>query len=388
MPGTRATLDPEWLLLTAACSPNLNDDKLVSLLKAPVCWKRLFEMADQHGAQPLLHQTLSSAHIVSQSLVPADEMAALAQSYQANLHKALLLSRELLRIVDALYAASIEFLPYKGLALAELAYGDIALRPAGDIDLLIHPQDLARTRSALRPLGYVPHQPLSEAEERAYLKSGYECVFDGVAGRNLVEVKWAIQPRFYSVNFDIDGLFRRAASVNVAGHSMRTLSPEDSILVLSVHAAKHAWARLVWLCDIARIMALANLDWVWIQSQAKDLGIARIVRITMLLIQRLLNAEIPESAAVLFPQDPEAFAIADEIEAQLASGVAYNVESAAYFRLMMRVRERPVDRLRFVTRLALTPGPSEWDTIHLPDPLFPLYRLVRLSRLAMRFLRP
>jgi len=387
MPGTGATLDSEWFLLLVACSPNPSHDQLVSLLKNPVRWQRLFEIAGQHGTLPLLYQTLSSIQIV-RIAVPADEMTSLAQSYQANLHKALLLSRELIRITETLSAASVEFLPYKGLALAELAYSDIALRPTGDIDLLVHPEDLARTRDVLRPLGYVPHQPLSEVEERAYRKSGYECVFDGDAGRNLVEVKWAIQPRFYSVDFDMDALFRRAVSVNVAGHSMRTLSPEDSILVLSVHAAKHVWTRLIWLCDIARIMAVANLDWAWIESKAKDLGIARIVGITTLLTQRLLAAKIPESAARFFSQDPETAAIADAIQAQLESGVAYNVESSPYFRLMMRMRERPMDRLRFMTRLALTPGPSEWNAIHLPDTLFPLYRLVRLSRLAMRFLRP
>lgn len=67
-------------------------------------------------------------------------------------------------------------MPYKGLALAETLYGDIALRQSGDIDLLILPQNLRGIRDAVRELGYAPHQHLSEMEERAYLKSGYECV--------------------------------------------------------------------------------------------------------------------------------------------------------------------------------------------------------------------
>jgi hypothetical protein len=35
-------------------------------------------------------------------------------------------------------------------------------------------------------------------------------------------------------------------------------------------------------------------------------------------------------------------------------------------------------------RLALTPGPGEWQAVRLPKPLFPLYRLVRLTRLAAK----
>ncbi len=65
---------------------------------------------------------------------------------------------------------------------------------------------------------------------------------------------------------------------------------------------------------------------------------------------------------------------------------AYDVESVDYFRLMLRLRERQSDRIRFVSRLALTPGPKEWAAVRLPRPLFPLYRFVRLSRLAARLM--
>ena len=85
--------------------------------------------------------------------------------------------------------------------------------------------------------------------------------------------------------------------------------------------------------------------------------------------------------------DRDALALAHEIRAQIVSGVSYDVESVAYFRLMLRLRERRSDRVRFLQRLAFTPGPNEWQAIRLPAPLFPLYRLVRLSRLAARMAR-
>jgi hypothetical protein len=314
-------------------------------------------------------------------------MSALRNRYQINLHKALFLSRELIRIVEHLSELGIEVMLYKGVALAEMAYGDIALRHVGDIDLLIRLQDFPRIRDAVRELGYTSHLALSAAEERAYLKSGYECAFDGAAGPNLLELQWAVQPRFYAVDFDMAALFQRAVTVSVAGHPMKTPSFEDLVLVLSAHSAKHAWGRLVWLCDMARIMSIPTLNWTWIASQAKELGIVRILRVTMLLANRLLVATIPAAAQASLPEDPGAPALADEIQTHIASESVFNVESLAYFRLMMRLRERPLDRLRFLERLALTPGPSEWQAVRLPAPLFPLYRLVRLSRLAARFVR-
>ena len=378
-----ATLDAEWSILLAACSAVPSEQKgtrLRPLLQQPVRWQRLFALAQQHGTQPLLRQGLSAL----EDAVPPEEFHFLEQSCRANLHKALLHARELIRIIEHLSARGIEVMPYKGLALAEALYGDMSLRQSGDIDLLIHPQDLRGIREAVGELGYTPHQPLSEAQERAYLKSGYECAFDSAAGRNLLEVQWAIEPRFYAVDFDVEGLFQRAVDVTVAGHPMKTPSREDLLLVLSVHAAKHVWNRLLWLCDVAKLVNLPSLGWGRIQSQAKDLGIVRILRVTILAANRLLGAVIPDAAKEGLPEDKAALALAEEISADILSEAEFDVESLAYFRLMMRLRERPADRMRFLGRLVFTPGPSEWRSVRLPGPLFPLYRAVRLSRLAAK----
>jgi Uncharacterised nucleotidyltransferase len=384
--ANRATFEAEWSFLLAACSEISRQEKterLRLLSREPIRWKLLFDLADRHGTRRLLHLALTDL----EGAVPAAEMSALQQSYQTNLHKALFLSRELIRIVDRLSAFGIEVMPYKGLALAELAYGDIALRQAGDIDLLIRTRDFPRIRDAVRELGYTPHLNFSSAEERTYLKSGYECAFDGAAGPNLLEVQWAIQPRFYAIDFDMESLFRRAVTVTVAGHSMKTPSAEDLLLILSAHAAKHVWSRLVWLCDIARIMSLPTLDWSCIESQAIALGIVRIVHVSMSLANRLLGVAIPAAAQAKLGKDPATLPLVDKIQSHIVSEAAFNVESFPYFQLMMRLRERRADRLRFLQRLVLTPGPREWQAVHLPGPLFPLYRLVRLARLAARLVR-
>ena len=381
-------LDHEWAILLAAVSVTPVEQKqarLRALLQQPVRWNFLFSLADHHGVQPLLHEAL----VPIADELPAKEWACLQQSHQSNLHKALLLSRELIRIVDHLADLGIEVMPYKGLALAELVYGDIALRQVGDIDLVVRPEDFRRVRDAVGELGYVPHDHFSAAEEKSQLKAGYECAFGGAAGRNLLEVQWAIQPRFYAINFDMRGLFERAEAVMVAGHPMKTPSAEDLFLVLSAHAAKHVWGRLIWLCDLARIMSMPTLNWNWIRSQADALGIVRILQVTMLAANRLLGAELPQAAeeAGLFECDPATRALVHRLQSCATSETPFNVDSPAYFRLMMQLRERPADRRRFLTRLVFTPGPSEWAAVRLPEALFPLYHLVRLTRLAARLVR-
>ena len=383
-PAPTTLVSPEWSLLCAASSADPRESDLVrvrTVLERPIEWESVLRLAEQHGTSSLLYQNLS--HVAD--AIPSAVLTSLRQRYERNVHKSLFLTRELIRILDCLDAIGVEVIPYKGVVLSEVYYGDMAMRQSGDMDLFVRKRDVARAKSAVGDLGFTPRVPIPEDAEADYIASGYECTFDSPAGKNLLELQWALQPRFYAVDFEMDGLFERAVNVALAGRSVRTPSPEDLLLVLSVHAAKHVWGRLIWLCDIAQILKRENVNWKWVQSQAQELGIERILHITLLLANRLLATAIPAPLENPILADRAAHAFADEIAVAVAAGVTYEEEKVSYFRLMMRLRERKTDRLRFLARLAFTPGPGEWETIRLPKALFPLYRLVRLARLATRW---
>jgi hypothetical protein len=380
------SVECEWDLLLAASSADLRESdvgRILSLLQTPVEWEAVLRLADRHGTSSLLYQNLSRLG----GVVPSAALASLRQHYERNVHKSLLLARELFRILDCLDALGIEVIPYKGVVLSEVYYGDMALRQPGDMDLFVRKHDVARIKSAVRDLGYTLRVPIPEDAEKDYIASGYEWTFDSPAGRNLLELQWALQPRFYAVDYDMDGLFERAVNVTVASRRVKTPSPEDLLLVLAVHAAKHVWGRLIWLCDIAQILKREGLHWDWVQSRAREFGIERILRITLLLAKRFLATAIPAPLEQAILEDRAARTFADEVAAAVARGVSYEEQQVSYFLLMMRLRERRADRLRFLARLTFTPGPGEWEAIRLPKTLFPLYRLVRLARLASRFAR-
>jgi hypothetical protein len=375
-----------WELVLAASSvdPLGNDHgRIRRWLEKPIDWEALLRLADNHGTSSILYQNFSA---LSDS-VPSAVLASLRQGYERNIHKSLFLARELMRILQCLEELGIEVVPYKGIVLSEVYYGDMALRQSGDMDLFVRKREVSRIRDAVRGLGYTPRVLIPEDAEEAYIASGYEWTFDSAAGRNLLELQWALQPRFYAVDFDMDGLFERAVNASVAGRPVKTPSPEDLLLVLSVHAAKHVWGRLIWLCDIAQILKREDLNWDRVRARAHQIGIERIVRITLLLANRFLRAVIPVQVESAILADRAARALAEEIARAVVAGVSYETQQVSYFRLMMRLRERRVDRARFLARLTFTPGPGEWETIGLPKALFPLYRLVRLARLASRFAR-
>ena len=372
--------------MLAASSPEPREkdlNRIRLLLEKPPDWDAVLRLADQHGTSSLLFQNIT----VVSDLVPQAALVSLRRLYERNIHKSLFLTRELMRILECLDGLGVEVIPYKGVVLSEAYYGDAALRQSGDMDLFVREQDVRRIRSAVRDLGYTVRVAIPEDAEADYIASGYESTFDSAAGKNLLELQWALQPRYYAVDFDMDGLFKRAVTVSLAGRRVKTPSPEDLLLVLSLHAAKHVWGRLIWLCDIAQILKRENLNWDWIQSEAQELGVERILHITLLLANRLLGATIPGAIETAILTDGAAQALAEEIVVSVAAGVSYEEDKLSYFRLMMRLRERRADRVRFMARLAFTPGPGEWEAIRLPRILFPLYRVVRLGRLAARFAR-
>jgi Uncharacterised nucleotidyltransferase len=382
--GSPLSWDPEFRFVLAGCGVRTHataSSELSSVRDSTIDWERVLRIAEHHGVGPLVYQGLQGMRDV----VPQPILDELRRRYESNARRNLVFVAELFRVLDCLEAHGIEAIPYKGPVLAEGMYGDLALREFSDLDVLIRPQNVSRAKQALKVLQYAPSLRLSPIEERAYIRSGYEFTFDGPLGKNLLEVQWAIVPHFFAVDFVLEEFFARSSHANLGGRKVRTLWPEDLLLALCVHAAKHAWTRLCWLRDIAA-MTQQPLQWDLLFRRAREVGIQRILDISFLLASRLLGASVPEDTAAGLRGDGVAAELADEIAAHLSESDGYRTDSIEYFRLMLRSRERPSDRLRLVSRLALTPSVNEWQLVRLPEALFPFYRLVRMYRLASRFL--
>jgi putative nucleotidyltransferase-like protein len=370
----------EFEFLLACCSEEFQSargQRLKQLAGNNFDWDKFLKLAEHHRVVPRVHAALNTYP----DRIPSKIRDALRFRVLTNARQALLLTAELLRILSHLKSRGIEALAYKGPVLSHLLYADLTARQFGDLDLLIRKSDVSRAKVALLGLGYKSSLDLDSSQENAYLASGYEYTFDSDQGRNLVELKWQILPRFYSVNFDMNAIFERAIDVELNGSSVRTFRSEDLLLVLCVHAAKHAWAQLSLLNDIANIMGTQSLDWEGLRKQASDLGIERIVAVNVMLSHELFGTPIP----ITIPINRKTHRLTQQIASMLTKGEEYKTESFSYFALMMRLRERWGDRARFLWRLAVTPTVGEWSSVWLPDRLFPFYSVVRVFRLLGRF---
>jgi hypothetical protein len=375
----------EFGLLCALAGKDLSTEQIERLAHwnfSAVDWNEFLRLAEQHGVLPLAARNL----IGHGCELPAEIDQRLRSEYEANLRRSLWFTSELARIAQHFERRRLRVVPYKGPALAQSLYGDPGLRSFSDLDFLVPAADFERAKTVLAEMGYQPSKEFSAAVERLWLRTGYECSFDGAAGKNLVELQWGVLPRFYAIDLDVPELVSRAGRAVVGRCEVPNLSPEDLLLVLCLHAAKHLWTRLIWVADIAEALRTQSIDHAQVLERARKCGVVRMLGVSFWLVKNVLRLELPKSAEEVIASDPQVPILGAEFAERLARGTAYDLESTKYFRLIGRLRERRSDRYRYLWQLVWTPGASDVAAMQLPEVLFPLYRIVRIGRLARKLL--
>jgi len=160
-----------------------------------------------------------------------------------------------------LQEARIDAILVKGWAVARF-YPELALRPLGDIDLVVRPGDY---QAAIRVL--------AQPEARG-------CWVDLHSG--LLELK----------DRSIDELFSRSHVVSLRETQIRVLSLEDTLALLTIHLLKHGAWRPLWLCDIAAIVESLPETFDWKICLGSDKRRRSWISASIALAHQLLAANI------------------------------------------------------------------------------------------------
>ena len=68
--------------------------------------------------------------------------------------------------------------------------------------------------------------------------------------------------------------------MTVSGTDVSSLAMENLLWLLCVHATKHKWARLSWICDVAELLrSQPQLNWEKVIALGAELAVARPRRI-------------------------------------------------------------------------------------------------------------
>lgn len=262
-PGTASPAERIVLLCSCrALSPDdANQLRELGAMLDEAAWRTVQHMAQVHGVAPLVFTHLAVAGLLP--AIPVPVTAALADEYRRTLVTNKHLRKALLQVVDALSAHAIDVIALKGVALAARYYGDIGLRPAGDIDLLVRRVDLRAAGRVLQRLGYRAAHGQAQALDFTAL------VFAELSytreDNTHVELHWELthQPA-YRQALPVADAWLRSEEHPLDGRRVRCLGAEDELRFLCTHcAADHQLDRLLWLVDIAELVRSLPAGWEW-----------------------------------------------------------------------------------------------------------------------------
>lgn len=352
------------------------DQRVVQLLRAGIDWALLIRLAKAHQILPLVYRSLRR---LPADIVPPEVIAEFQKYGDATLRNNLSMLTKLFQVLELLAEAGIPCIPYKGPSLAALAYsGNFGLRPFGDLDIFVPPSAYEKTRDVFRAHGY------SEAADL-----GWESSMVDPIDRIPVDIHRAITSARFPVRLDFARLHHRLVGVPIGGREIRTVSPEDMLIILSIQLAKDSLGitpplRLSKVCDIAELLrSHPDLNWRQIVCESQRLGCEHILLFGLLFSRELVGA--PEATAQLRKMPHAIYEeLALHVENKLVNQMAPDYRGyLSNNQFQAKIRERRRDKLYPYLRdftMMFRPSHLDRDFVHLPEPLKPLYYLVRPVR--------
>lgn len=378
---------PEMDLLLCCGGPFIqahNNNRFCQLVREGVDWDSIFNLALWHHMLPLLYWNLTKSEDGKRSglVVPPPVMEALRAAYLRNVGLALRMTGDLMAILEKFEEAGVKAVPYKGPVLASQLYGNLGLRRSVDLDIIVGKKDLQEARKALIDLGYVPSLMLHRTAQDFQVESRYSERFDRPG--SVVELHWAFTNRDVAFPLTLDDLMPRLITQSVSGRRIQAFAPEDTLLILCVHGAKHGWARLEWICGVAELVHGGDqIAWLDLVSRATQTRSLRRLLLGLCLAHDLYRAPLPQDVKDLIRGDRQISLLAAAVSASL-SGNGRTVEGIQTFGTLdhdlfhFRLGDRFPDSLRYLVYRVTTPSrPERWSAISIGGHSITLHSFTR-----------
>jgi len=326
------------------------------LLAGELNWDTLLELADEHGLQGMLAKRLDGAGYAGVPTVAREKLQARVRAQHLF---TLSLTAELFRILDDFSNAHIDSIPVKGPVISQLAYGDPALRSFGDLDLLLRHRDIEAAIERMKAMGFD-----LDASVKA-LQAGKipgEYLFRRIGTPRLVELHTEKTFRHYPEPMRIEEMIERKRRMRLDGREVPVLSLEDEVVFDCVHGGKDFWERLMWVSDVAAILArYPEIDWEKARRAAVEVGAGRMLFTGLQLATVILGSRLPQGIAESIQRDPETQNLCGEIQRWLpyAGCRAPGLTARAAYRVKMG--GGGITGVTYLMRLSLSPTEDDWE---------------------------
>jgi hypothetical protein len=220
----------------------------------PPVWWHLMAAARHERITGLLVRAILDGALPATS--EQAEEAGLA--HRASMVTALALEASLVGTAALLEGAGIDHRVLKGTGVAHLDYPDPTLRSFGDVDLLVRSSQFDDAVEVLVGVGHRRRFPEPRPGfDRRFSKGS--CLVS--PGGHEIDLHRTLAMGPYGVRLDLDDLWRRSSTFELAGRQFHALGPEERFLHACVHAALgDKTPRLASLRDVAQMQLARPLD--------------------------------------------------------------------------------------------------------------------------------
>jgi hypothetical protein len=292
------TLSPELRLLIACAHTRLTEsqkERARIILAHGVDEHELYELAALHGLLMLLYHGLLQIRPTPESLANLINRLAADSATYTMLYE-FVHPPHLARVLAAFQERNVEAIVLKGAALGLLVYGQPALRPYSDFDLLLHQSDLSQAEAALSALGYAPDE---SEHPRAWYREHHHHLAPYDQDDTLpVEIHWALTNADERLAINYADIWAQSQTVDIGGLQTRALCPEHQLIhlcvhVVHVHAIAEIGLRPVW--DVYEVLAncAARFDWARLVSACLSWRCARQVVLMLRLVEAFFDYPVP-----------------------------------------------------------------------------------------------
>jgi hypothetical protein len=206
------------------------------------------------------------------------------------------------RVAVALAEQNIPLVALKNSGISRGIYRNLAACPMGDVDVLVRPGDFRKAHAVMLELGFEMDdrspfkvEDIDEAEQHG----GSEYTYQLSDGSTLwFELQWRpVAGRWIQPDQEppADELMER--SVPIEGSAARLLSPEDNLLQVSLHTAKHSYVRAPGFrlhTDVDRIVRGCSIDWNLFCQYVEKMRVKTAVYLSLSIPTALLHTPIPD----------------------------------------------------------------------------------------------
>src|SRR5262249_52628587 len=288
-------MSPEFRL-AAACAmwpPSDRRTKAVRTAAAgPLDWPRFLRVVRRHQVITLVHDGLTRAG----TDVPPEIAREFGAQAETMIRENLAMAREALRLQRLFNDADLPVLFVKGASLAVLAFGNLGLRDAQDIDLLVPDKTLPAATTLLARAGYRRFDPptdIRDTQLRLLLPLRKDLGFIHQATGLRIELHWRLFLNAHAMaEASIMAASRVVPLTGITG--LRTMGDEDLFAYLCMHGALHWWNRLKWVADVNALLDSRPGDEIErLVRAAEARGVGRAAAQALLLCRRLMSATLP-----------------------------------------------------------------------------------------------